>query len=161
MSYFEWLCSLVCSDIEYTELLAVLDSYDYVWHLLLDENRARGGLSLREKYASEIGIYIDDVRTGPCTVLEMLIALSELMSDQIDGSEPSECFWMMVDNLGLRSVYRSSVHAIIQNFLSNNYSNEHGGLFPLKDYYGDVRGLDLYSQMNAWLETRFPHQNIF
>jgi hypothetical protein len=116
---------------------------------------------LRERFAKEAGIYIQDVRTGACTFLEMLIGLSELMSDQIDGSEPSECFWMLIDNMGLRNVGINRAHTIIKNFLSNNYSNTHGGLFPLKNYYGDIRGLDLYSQMNAWIECTFPHENIF
>lgn len=161
MNYFDWLCNLITSDNEYIELLNILDNYDYIWHLLLDENRAKGGLVLRSRFANEFGIYINDVRTGQCTVLEMLIALSELMSDQIDGSEPSECFWIMIDNLGIKNLNTNNMCRVIENLLSNNYSNRSGGLFPLNNYYGDIRGLDLYSQMNAWLEENFPHQNIF
>jgi hypothetical protein len=161
MGYFSWLCEQVCSDNEYIDLLSILDEYDYIWYLMLDENRAKGGILLRERYAKEAGVYIQDVRTGSCTFLEMLIGLSELMSDQIDGSEPYECFWMLIDNLGLRNVGLNRAHTIIKNFLSNNYSNTRGGLFPLKNYYGDIRGLDLYSQMNAWIECTFPHENIF
>lgn len=161
MNYFEWLCSLVCTDDTYVELLKILDSYDYIWHLVLDENRAKGGLQLRYKFAREAGIYSYDVRTGSCTVLEMIIALSELMSDQIDGSELSECFWMIIDNLKLRNIDDNGANMIIINFLNNNYSNYRGAMFPLRNYRGDIRGLDLYSQMNAWLEENFPHQNIF
>lgn len=161
MGYFNWLCNKVCSDDEYIDLLSILDEYDYIWYLFLDENRAKGGLKLRNQYADETGIFAQDVRTSNCTLLEMLIGLSELMSDQIDGMEASECFWIMIDNLGLRSVSLDKAHTIIQNFLSNNYSNTKGGLFPLNNYYGDVRGLDLYSQMNAWIECAFPHENIF
>lgn len=161
MGYFSWLCEQVCADNEYIELLSILDEYDYIWHLVLDENRAKGGMALRSKYAKEVGVFVQDVRTGACTLLEMLIGLSELMSDQIDGSEASECFWMIIDNLRLRNVGINRAHTIIQNFLTNNYSNASGGLFPLKNYYGDVRGLDLYSQMNAWIECMYPHENIF
>ena len=161
MTYFEWLCELVCADNEYIELLKRLDSYDYIWYLILDENRAKGGLLLRERYAKETGVYSLDVRSGSCTLLEMIIALAELMSDQIDGSEPSECFWMIIDNMNLRNASIHKADTIIENFLSNNYSNSNGGLFQLNRYYGDIRALDLYSQMNAWLEENFPHQNIF
>lgn len=161
MGYFDWLCSLVCSDNEYTELLRILDSYNYIWYLLLDENRAKGGTLLRHRYASEAGVFVDDVRTGECTLLEMLIALSELMSDQIDGMESSECFWMIIDNLGLRWLNPTRVNEVVCSFLSNNYTNKYGGLFPLENYEGSIRALDIYSQMNAWLEENFPHQNIF
>lgn len=161
MGYFNWLCEMVCSGTEYIDLLSILDEYDYIWYLLLDENRAKGGIALRSQYAQEAGVFAQDVRTSSCTLLEMLVGLSELMSDQIDGKEPAECFWIMIDNLGLRSVGINRAHTIIQNFLSNNYTNTCGGLFPLPNYYGDVRGLDLYSQMNAWIECTYPHENIF
>lgn len=161
MDYFSWLCNLISSDDTYIDLLIELDNMDYIWHLVLDENRAKGGLQLRERFAKEAGVFSSDVRTGSCTVLEMLIALSELMSEQIDGSETYECFWMIINNLNLRNVHHTRIREIINNFLTNNYSNKFGGLFPLRNYYGDIRGLDLYSQMNAWLEENFPHQNIF
>lgn len=161
MRYFDWLCKRVCSVPENIELLSILDSYNYIWYLLLDENRAMGGIALRTEYAEDAGIYPDDVRTGPCTFLEMLIGLSELMSDQLDFKENYECFWIIINNLGLTNADANKIHTVVQNFLSNNYSNTSGGLFPLYNYYGDIRGLDLYSQMNAWIECTFPHENIF
>lgn len=161
IDYFTWLCNLVEADDNDIELLSILDNYIYRWYLILDENRAKGGLSLRERCSRETGVFVNDLRTSECTFLEMLIALSELMSDQIDECEMSVCFWWIIDNLKLRNAYASSAHTIIQNFLSNNYNNRNGGLFPLRNYNGDIRGLDLYSQMNAWLEEQFPHQNIF
>lgn len=161
MTYFEWLCNLVHAGNEYIELLSILDEFDYIWYIVLDENREKGGLALRDRYAREAGIYSSDCRTGNCTFLEMLIALSELMACQIDGSDSATCFWLMIDNLMLRNVDNYGAHIIVLNFLNNNYTNTRNSLFPLRNYCGDIRALDLYSQMNAWLEENFPHQNIF
>lgn len=94
-------------------------------------------------------------------MLEMLIALSELMSEQMEGFEPYECFWMIIDNWKLERFTCDKVGLSIERYLSGSYSNTNGGPFPLYHYYGDIRGLDLYSQMNAWLEENYPHQNIF
>lgn len=162
VDYFTWMCKLVETSDEDIELLRILDSYIYKWYLLLDENRAKGGLNLRNRYSNETGIFVNDLRDTGCSFLEMLIALSELMSDQIDNCEMSVCFWWLIDNLGLRYLANEwSIRNRIERFLANDYTSRFGGLFPIQNYNGDIRGLDLYSQMNAWLEENFPHQNIF
>ena len=127
----------------------------------MDENRAAGGEALRDKYSDEYSIDIDDVRTGPCTVLEMLISLADHMTDQL-ACDISDWFWQLIENLHLSKYDNDefdprAVEFIIMSWLHRSYSsNGEGSLFPLKEYKGDCRNLDIWSQMNAWINENYP-----
>lgn len=162
--YFKWLVTLVRGN-SYTRLLYLLYQTEYIWYLVLDENRAKGGLTLRDRFAYQEGINLDDVRDGPCSVLEMLIVLAERMSEQND-EEMGHNFWILIRNLDIKEsddeIDENRVKFLIRSWLSREYlPNGKGGLFKLKYYPGDVRNLDTYSQMNAWIEEHYPHKNIF
>lgn len=161
--YYIWLRELVGYR-TYKKLLKHLDTIPYTWIFTLDENRAAGGMNLRREYAWDTSTNEDDVRVGPCTVLEMLIGVASHMEDQT-GTPVSDCFWMLMENLSLDqyddSNYNSKgVEEIIEKWLGHNYSsNGAGSLFPLRNYPGDCRNLDIWSQMNAWISENFPSDN--
>ena len=159
--YYLWLDSLV-NDGNHSILIRYLYDHPYRWQFTLDENRAAGGLNLRSKYACENGIDIQDVGCGPCSVLEMLIALADRMTEILD-MDIFNWFWTLLSNLGLdrfNDAYfdEGQVNYILQVWLDRAYNRKgNGSLFPLSRYPGDCRNLDTWGQMNAWIAERYPH----
>ena len=167
--YFEWLCGLVASretDHHYTVLLKELDSIPFTWLIANDDNRARDGIGLREEYADY---------TGPnreCSMLEMLIALArridfELSKPDEDVDFTAKYFWEMIDNLGLMAYDDASYvgldgtfccNTIISALLNREYSRTGaGGLFPLKHSREDQRNLEIWYQMNAYIDENYKY----
>ena len=73
--YFEWLYEFVCGErfakeFSFRKLLVYLHSREFTYTLNMDSNRAQDGIDLRERY------YGDSTIKGPCSVLEMMLALS-------------------------------------------------------------------------------------
>ena len=161
--YYLWLESLV-NDGNHSVLIRYLYEVEYRWQFTLDRNRAAGGLNLRSKYAYENSIDICDVGQGECSVLEMLISVSENMVD-ILNEDIGTWFWVLLTNLGLdqftdRCFNEGEVNYILNTWLDRDYrSNGYGSLFPLSRYNGDCRNLDTWSQMNAWIAENYPHSN--
>lgn len=171
--YFEWLCSRVGVDTDSTSYwLLARDLFSKEFYSLIehDENRSYDGLALREEYGS---IYDEDEETfmdTDCTVLEMLIALAERMSDELYNPETGYkdapgLFWELIDNLGL-SVYSDDIYVeidgtyncgmIIDCFLNREYAyNGEGGLFPLKNPLGDQREVEIWYQMHEYMKEKY------
>jgi hypothetical protein len=103
--------------------------------------------------------YLDD---KPCSVLEMLVALSMRCEETImsDG----ECdrtgvwFWSMLNNLGLTEMDDShfnerKAYDIIQRFLDREYSYYgEGGLVTVKNPGGDMRTAEIWYQIMWYLD---------
>lgn len=159
--YYIWLRNLVGNHMEYGKLVKQLDETPFEWLFTLDENRSAGGINLRGRYAEETSINEEDVRTGPCSVLEMLIGVAGHMEDQL-ACDTETWFWQLIENLCLDQFdddnydYRG-VEYILNTWLHREYtSSGAGSIFPLKDYPGDCRNLDIWSQMNAWINENYP-----
>lgn len=161
--YYLWLNSLV-NDGNYDKLIRYLYEHEYRWQFTLDSNRAAGGVNLRNEFAYEQGIDVQDVRSGPCSILEMLIALTKRMVE-ILTMDVCDWFWDLMRNLGLdryddRNFDEIAVGYILDVWLNRAYdSHGNGSLFPLSNYTGDCRNLDIWGQMNAWIEEQYPHSN--
>ena len=159
--YYIWLRNLVGNRSDYSKLVKQLDTIPFTWIFALDENRAAGGMNLRGKYAFEHSMDEEDVRNGPCTVLEMLIGVADHMEDQL-ACDIETWFWELIKNLHLDQFTDYNydprgVEYIIKSWLHRNYSkNGAGSLFPLEHYTGDCRNLDIWSQMNAWINENYP-----
>ena len=138
--YFERLIEIVdCPEYPvelYTELLWYLFQQEYYWSVPMDDNRAADGLDLRNEYC-------EDIFDGPCTVLEMLIALArridhDIMFDYSMGDRTSKWFWIMIRNLQLDDMDNENLDYEyadyrVYTFLDRNYGeNGVGGLFPLE-----------------------------
>ena len=161
--YYLWLESLV-NDGNHSRLIRYLYEQPYRWQFTLDENRAAGGLNLRRRYACENGINLQDVGVGPCSILEMLIALADRMVE-ILTMDIWDWFWDLMYNLGLDrfddvNFDEDGVNYILCIWLDRGYdSHGNGSLFPLREYKGDCRNLDIWGQMNAWIEENYPHDS--
>lgn len=160
--YFSWLLERVeaFDGQEFSRhqtMLRELFSIDYIWQFELDRNRAVAGTLLRNKFADEMGVYPEEINLTNCTVLEMLEALAEVISDQM-GDTVSRWFWEMIHNLSLDTA--TSVHdvdTIVDKWLSREYApNGQGSIFPLKNYDGDVRNLKIWDQMNIYINENYP-----
>lgn len=172
--YFQWLYDKVCSnryhkDISYRKLLMQLHSIDFTYSIRKDENRAKDGESLRYRFARETTIdepvdYILDCLDGPCSVLEMMIALAirceeDYMDDPAYGNRSAQWFWEMIANLNLGSMEDSRynkhyVDDAIQKFLDRDYDYDgRGGLFRVRNSDVDMRDLEIWYQMCRFIDA--------
>lgn len=164
--YFATLRDLILTDKgEETYDLLIRDLYALNFYAVLprDENRGKDGMDLRARYMGNDSDYI----TGPCSVLEMMIALSqrmsEIMFDPSVGDDTPRWFWEMIENLGLDFNSDSRYSSIftdqtIRRFLDRKYDADGlGGLFPL-EYPGediDQRDIEIWYQMQSYLNERY------
>lgn len=171
--YFEWLCNLVCKNrysepISYRKLLMRLHSIDFRYSIANDGNRAEDGIDLRYRFAIYEGYensveIILDILDGPCSVLEMMIALAirceeTIMDDPQKGDRTGQWFWGMIVNLGLGSVIDRRfdsrvVDSKIDRFLNREYEPDgKGGLFTIENCDRDLRTVEIWCQLCWYLD---------
>lgn len=190
--YFNWLCNMVHVD-DYigkswyilAKLLHNMEFYSVIHN---DENRASHGAHLRqvwlsslENEAEELGLGYplcpQGALDGPCTILEMLVALalrieSEIMQDEDRGNRTAEWFWVMIRNMFRK--YRLAefgddcitpkqndiVHMVVTRMLDREYwaDGHGGGLFPLdrNESGEDQREVEIWYQAQYWLQENYP-----
>lgn len=172
--YFKWLFSFVCEDnypeeLSYKKLLTRLHDTSFRYSIPRDQNRAEDGKDLRYRFALAKG-YEDesdeilDILDGPCSVLEMMIALAirceeDIMDDPNLGSRISQWFWGMITNLGLGPMTdprfnEKIVDIRIDRFLDRRYEpNGKGGLFTIRNCDADLRNVEIWYQMCWYLDN--------
>ena len=168
--YFEWMCELICSNryaeaVSYRKLLAYLHSIEFTYSIPRDKNRAEDGLDLRYRFAYETNIkHAEDYIHGPCSVLEMMVALAirceeNIMDDPSYGNRTGQWFWGMIVNLGLGFMTDSRfdeqfVDDVIFKFLNREYESDgKGGLFTVRNCKYDLRTVEIWYQMCWYLDT--------
>lgn len=140
---------------------------DFTYQLAMDGNRFEDGIELRYRFGYENGYdsamivnYLDD---SPCSVLEMLIALSirleeHIMDDPEIGNRTGQWFWNMITNLGLgsmddRKFNENHVKNIVTRFLDRQYKPDgRGGLFRLENCHYDLRKVEIWYQACWYLD---------
>ena len=173
--YFDWMCGFVydkkqVKNRSYKKLLNQLHSTEFIYILFMDGNRFEDGINLRYRFGREnnyeesmITSYLDD---KPCSVLEMLVALSlrceeHIMSDSDFGNRTAIWFWTMIDNLGLDKMDdanfdRHNVEKIIDRLLDRKYERDGtGGLFRISGCNRDLRTVEIWYQMMWYLNTYY------
>lgn len=164
--YYNWLVDLIeagpgTAHEDYTSLIHELYLMKYRWQFELDENRAIAGLALRDRYAYEAGVDRAEMSDGPCSVLEMLIGLADVMSQTFDDTV-SRWFWEMIGNLHLDHFsdgnYDSySAVSVVNRWLDRRFSsNGNGSIFPIPRYHGDARNLQVWDAMNEYMNEFYP-----
>lgn len=169
--YFEWLSDIVCGErysgaVSFRKLLMRLHSIEFRYSIPNDKNRAAGGVDLRYRFACYYpGIEnADDYLDGPCSVLEMMVALcvrceEDIMDDPSIGDRTGQWFWGMIVNLGLGSMTdarydRRYVEEVIERFLDRDYAPDgKGGLFTIRNCEHDLRDVEIWIQMLWYLDT--------
>lgn len=172
--YFNWLSGLVCGkrysqQVSYSKLLMSLHNTDFRYLIQKDQNRAEDGIDLRYRFAL---LYDHEVSPdvilrhlgGPCSVLEMMVALAirceeNIMDDGAVGDRTGQWFWGMVVNLGLGSMTdnrfdRQYVHEVVDRFLDRNYEPDGtGGLFSINNCVRDMRDVEIWYQLCWYLDS--------
>lgn len=169
-SYFEWMYDLVCGkrfarDISYRKLLLHLHDIEFIYSIPKDANRADDGIKLRSRFAYEedfpdADLYLE----GPCSVLELMVALSihceeHIMDDPMIGNRTSQWFWIMISSLGLGgmndTVYDPRyVDTVITRFLRREYKPDGtGGLFKVRNCEDDLRTLEIQYQLYRFINS--------
>lgn len=171
--YFDWMCHLVSDQkyakrSSYKKLLTYLHNVEFVYIIGQDGNRYEDGIDLRYRFGYEYGIpiaiittYLDD---RPCSILEMLIALSlrceeHIMDNPDIGDRTGRWFWGMISNLGLDSMTDSNfdidyANEVIDRFLNRKYDHDgEGGLVTIHNCRYDMRSIEIWYQMMWYLDS--------
>lgn len=169
--YFEWLSDIVCGErysgaVSFRKLLMRLHAIEFRYSIPNDRNRAEGGMDLRYRFACGYrGIEnADNYLDGPCSVLEMMVALcvrceEDIMDDPLVGNRTGQWFWGMIVNLGLGSMTdarydRRYVEDVIGRFLDRDYAPDgEGGLFTIRNCDRDLRDVEIWIQMLWYLDS--------
>lgn len=165
--YFNWLYDFVCFDRvgKFGKLLSRLHDIEFKYRVKNDQNRASDGIALRRRFCHENNC-VDRIAylAGPCSVLEMLIALSirceeSIMDDTRYGDRTTQWFWNMIVNLGLGGMVDAlvdieEVDEIIERFLNREYEpNGRGGLFTIDNCEEDLREVEIWYQLCWYLDS--------
>ena len=168
--YFEWMYNTICEDrfpkdISYRKLMMYLHETEFTYCIRNDKNRAEDGIDLRRRftlieYADDLSLYLD----GPCSVLEMMLALAirceeSIMDDPYRGNRTGQWFWTMITNLGLGGMTddnfnRLIADKIISTFLKRKYDPDgKGGLFRIRNCDRDLRKVESWRQLCWYLDS--------
>lgn len=165
--YFEWLCNMVDSKrfsnvMTYEKLLRHLHNIEFTWFVPHDDNRASDGVQLRRRYAlDKYDISLQGYLRGPCSVLEMMVALAvrceTIMDDDGIGDRTGQWFWTMIHNLGLTPMTDKEfdmcrVDEIVARLLNREYEPDgSGGLFTVRNCEYDMRKIEIWCQLSWYL----------
>ena len=168
--YFEWLVNKVAGGLfrgpaSFEQLLYRLHEIPFRYVLLRDENRAKDGAELRYRFVWENNYpsYVEHELDGPCSVLEMMVALAirceeSIMDDPLIGDRTSQWFRNMIVNLGLGSMTDDRfdiayVDMVIDRFLDRQYEPDgEGGLFTVRHCNCDLREVEIAYQLYWYLD---------
>lgn len=166
--YFEWLFELVGGNdypgLSYRKLLMHLHRTEFRYYISNDDNRAGDGIELRYRFKFRHKLDFDHRRelSGPCSVLEMMVALAlrceeTIMDDPDYGDRTSQWFWKMIKNLDLDRMLderydEEYVNCVLNRFLNREYEPDgRGGLFTVKNCDCDLRNIEIWIQMMWFL----------
>lgn len=168
--YFCWLANFVPNRYQYNELINALYRKEFAYIFVMDSNRAEDGISLRLRFERDYD-YCPGLVTGyfenrPCSVLEMIVALAlrceeSIMYDERFGDRTTFWIGIMLSNMGLDSFDDGNfdpyqVNDILECFINRQYQkNGKGGLFYFKRDDIDVRAMEIWIQMNWYLNEYF------
>lgn len=182
--YYDWLVNhKLGGDVmrKYTKLCSELQDKAFKWFVPNDDNRCEDGLRLRDEFIEakrldEKHLEVKYFLRSPCTVLEVLVALSNRISYEMfdlkdQKNHNARWFLEMVTNLGL-DVYTDSttkgdildemdavaVDDRLETLMDRTYAYDgsRGGLFPLKKRPpSDQRNVEIWYQLMLYLDENY------
>lgn len=173
--YLQWMSSLVFPNERekqrYTFLLDALDKSMFYFSIPMDENRMRDGIDLRYRFAYDNGYSNEEVSRAlnhnmSCSMLEMMVALAlkgdeRILYDYETGGKVDYIFKIMLDSLQLTHMTNDNfdpgyVDYRIDCLLNREYDyNGYGGLFTVENPRRDMRSVDIWYQMNWYLQKLY------
>lgn len=179
--YIQWLCDLINVDPDNPHMHLLRRLYWRTFEPIFikrDENRAADGENLRIRFADEVGLdpYDRDnnLYNHPCSVLEMLIAMSIRCENQIMhnpdlGDRTFKWFWMMLDNMDI-SKYDSleytddEIDAAVDQacdiliYRDFKHDGSDGGIFVLPGTKENLRDVEFWYHM-CWAMSDYIKRN--
>ena len=125
------------------------------------------GIDLRYRFAYENGYSNDEVSSigyrNSCSVLEMMVALSikgdeRILYDYETGEKADFIFMSMLRSLELDGMVNDvfdneRVSSVVEDMLDREYCpNGKGGLFTVDSPRKDMRDVDIWYQMNWYIQ---------
>jgi hypothetical protein len=151
----------------YWELLLYMFEKPFGWldNVPMDENRAVDGTDLRVEFAHTIRRDPQTLKElwGPCTFAEVLIGLSRRMAFVAGGTAPGWA-WVLLGNLEMQRLSDPLTPAkkrvadeIMDRVIGRTYNEDGtGGFFPLAWPQEDQRAVELWYQLNSFVEELHP-----
>jgi hypothetical protein len=170
--YFKWLVREVCGGVlgrplyPYTNVCAYMHQIRFKDDVPNDDNRSAEGVSLRDEFLANMGRHLMPTPMWrkflekDCTLLEMLVGMARRCNFQVDTLSVQEWFYKFLENLRLSefedqefmSTDRIKISKKLNPFNNRTYSpSGAGSIFPLKHPHTDMRKLELWYQMSAYI----------
>lgn len=177
--YFYFLCGTIASINPHYKnqemLLTQLHLTPFKDIVPNDDNRAKDGMCLRERYSldyhnDELYYERSVIEPDSCSLLEMMVALAIRIEYQMMENGKRDrtdyWFWTMVTNLGLERLDRDDPEYNLKHernaqkidaFMERRYGRKgHGGLFPMEKTVKDQRKVEIWYQMQEWIQEKYP-----
>jgi hypothetical protein len=165
--YLTWLYSQVgavklkTQSRTHWDLLRHLYKKEFKWFVANDDNRCEDGKDLRYEFLDAREIDENDVDPEwmhmPCSMLEMLIALSRRLSFETE-TEARLWFWHLIETMGILhsdkdyDQHREEIDEAVERVIWRTYDSDgKGGLFPLNRPQHDQRYVEIWYQLSAYL----------
>ena len=163
-AYFDWLTSQIVIENgkSYNELLGRMHELEFVWTVPNDDNRVEDARDLRIEFLNiNENIYTTEsleFMRREVSILEVLIALSRRVA-WIAGGEPPYWAWNLIENLRLDRSFdpltkgkRRRIENVLENLVWRTYERDGlGGFFPLNEPHEDQTKMEIWYQMNAFV----------
>lgn len=166
--YFTWLTDRIDFDFgrtngrTYIDLMGQLHSKEFVWVVPNDDNRLEDAMALRHQFVNDTGITNPGnllLGVPPLSVLEVILGLSHRCAFAGGGTPPNWA-WRLIENLDLQNMAdpvstrkAERIDDILDTFIYRNYEPDgSGGLFPLTHPNGNQKEVEIWYQMNAYLD---------
>lgn len=157
--YLDWLQGQVALPPDgrsYRQLLEALNDKEFVWLIPNDDNRVADGLDLRREYFHEYGEMPGE---EGATVLEVIVALSRRITFLADG-EAEQWAWCLIKNLEVHKFWDPLTARKIKDLddkldcliWRTYHMDGQGGFFPLAWPEEDQSKVELWYQMNSYIE---------
>lgn len=165
--YYEYLVGFVGKSLgpfSMERLLRHLYSTEFKYLDEFDKNRFDDGIHMRYRFIFDMersGEHYD--KKTPANMLEVMVGLAvkieAIMAETMFGDRTHSWFWSMCSSLGLNGQYDEFFDAdyvddILARFNRKEYDPDgHGGLFWIRNYEGDMRELEIWTQADRWLSN--------
>ncbi len=169
--YFDWMVKIVQGQ-DHIELLRLMNTISFSYTIPRDSNRFEDGVDLRYRFGNAYHIpdtqICNELDGKPCTVLEMMVALSirleeSIMSDTQYGDRTYIWFKDMLKSLGVEHCVdgprfpRGYCVEHIYRFLNHDYKpNGEGGLFTVNNGK-DLRQVEIWCQAMWYLSSLYHY----
>lgn len=170
--YYIWLTELVDLNSEQYEVYSILvkELHKKKFYPMTDGDRNRydDGVALRDLYCDDStcdGFRYRHHNIEQCSMLEMLIGLAMRINNDILEESVPYWFWLMIANLGLDILTDDEMledgwiilDMTCERLINRTYKRDgRGGLFPLPNSKKNMKKLDIWEQMQMYINYNYP-----